>query len=389
MSLVLVADDEPAVLEVLTEVVEDLGHDVLRAHDGREALALARAKQPNLVVTDHMMPRLSGVELCRALRKDEQLREVPVILLSAALPREASEASAWLAKPFELDEFESLVKRTLEGVAGAGGGAQAAPGALQGLAPKIAPQETPPDRFIHWIAHEMKTPLAAARANMQLLERRLSQTGGVAVGESAHYRAVMGQLEKMEQTINALMDAGRLSEGRLTLALETCDMREPVRQAVEPLRELHPDFQIDLLLPEGPLRAEVDPERIRQVVGNLVTNAIRYGAPPKHVRVSLSAADGQPQVRVQDFGQGISYERQKDLFARFRAPEEGRGKGHGVGLFLASELTRLHGGKLEVDSQPGQGATFTLVLPPNEGRDRPRPPFGSGRRGPNLALLPS
>ena len=140
MSLVLVADDEPAVLEVLTEVVEDLGHDVLRAHDGREALALARAQQPSLVVTDHMMPRLSGVELCRALRKDERLREVPVILLSAALPPEASEASAWLAKPFELDEFESLVKRTLEGAVRAGG-AQAAPGALQGLATK-RPQET-------------------------------------------------------------------------------------------------------------------------------------------------------------------------------------------------------------------------------------------------------
>ena len=60
MSLVLVADDEPAVLEVLSQVVEDLGHDVLRARDGEEALGLARAARPQLVVTDHMMPRLSG-----------------------------------------------------------------------------------------------------------------------------------------------------------------------------------------------------------------------------------------------------------------------------------------------------------------------------------------
>src|SRR5688572_22263573 len=113
MSLVLVADDEPAVLEVLSEVVEDLGHEVLRAHDGREALSLARARVPNLVVTDHMMPKLSGLELCRQLRGDERLRDVPVIVLSAALPEGAPEASAFLSKPFELSEFERLVVEVL------------------------------------------------------------------------------------------------------------------------------------------------------------------------------------------------------------------------------------------------------------------------------------
>ncbi|MHB8874300.1 MAG: response regulator [Myxococcaceae bacterium] len=111
MSLVLVADDEAAVLEVLSEVVEDLGHEVVQARDGREALALARARIPALVVTDHLMPVLSGVELCKLLRKDERLKSVPVILLSAAPPKGLVEGCTFLSKPFELVDFEAMVKQ--------------------------------------------------------------------------------------------------------------------------------------------------------------------------------------------------------------------------------------------------------------------------------------
>jgi len=113
MSLVLVADDEPAVLEVLSQVVEDMGHEVLQARDGEEALGLARDKRPQLVVTDHMMPRLSGLELCRRMRGDEELKHTPVILLSAVLPHGAPEASAFLHKPFEITDFEALIRQSL------------------------------------------------------------------------------------------------------------------------------------------------------------------------------------------------------------------------------------------------------------------------------------
>jgi CheY-like chemotaxis protein len=113
MSLVLVADDEPAVLEVLSQVVEDLGHDVLRAKDGEEAFELARARRPHLVVTDYLMPKLSGLELCRRMRRDEILREVPVILLSGVLQQRVPEVSAFLYKPFEINDFETLVHEKL------------------------------------------------------------------------------------------------------------------------------------------------------------------------------------------------------------------------------------------------------------------------------------
>lgn len=161
MSVVLVADDEPAVLDALSQVVEDLGHQVVRAHDGKEALQLARAQKPHLVVTDHMMPRLSGLDLVRQLREDDGLRDVPVLLLSAALPLGASsEARAFLPKPFELSEFEDLVSTLLAESKAAG---------VQAGVASSEPPTTDGER-VQWLTHQLASPLAQLRERLGLLQ---------------------------------------------------------------------------------------------------------------------------------------------------------------------------------------------------------------------------
>ncbi|MGA9524792.1 MAG: ATP-binding protein [Myxococcaceae bacterium] len=355
MSLVLVADDEPAVLEVLTEVIEDLGHDVVRAHDGREALQLARAQRPGLVVTDHMMPRLSGVELCRALRTDVVLNSVPVILLSAAIPPEAVEAHAWLSKPFELDEFEALVKRTLDGVKASSASVPAVP------PPPRPSAQDPAQELIHWVAHEMKTPLAAARMNLQLFDRKLSASGQEI--NPQHVRSVSRQLDAMEHIVNALIDAARLSEGQLAISRGRQDLASLLKDVVEHWQEDHPEIAFDVVAPPGQVPAMVDPERMEQILGNLLANAVRHGAPSRHVRIELTRQDSQADVSVQDFGPGILPSMQRTLFQRFPGPATGRTRRPGLGLYIAHELARLHDGKLSVRSVPGNGATFTLSLP--------------------------
>ena len=357
MSLVLVADDEPAVLEVLTEVVEDLGHEVVRAHDGREALQIARAQRPQLVVTDHMMPRLSGVELCRAMRNDEALSQVPVILLSAALPPEATEAYAYLAKPFELDEFEALVKRTLDGLE-----VPTIPAPIHRVTPVEKHAEgAPSEELVHWVAHELKTPLSAAKVNLQLLERRIFQAGHAP--ERHQFTAISRQLEMMELLVDSLLDSSRIAEGQLSLNLEEGDLRGLIQTVVGEWRELHPDFQFELVLPESPVKLRMDSPRMTQILSNLIANAVKFGAPPKQVRIALEEEAGRAKLHVQDFGPGIPSAQQKTIFQRFRPAEEGRGKGHGQGLYLASELARLHGGEVTVKSALGQGATFSVTLP--------------------------
>jgi len=113
MSTILLVDDEPELLDLYTEVLELMDHRVLRAHDGREALEIAHERRPDLVVTDWQMPRMSGVELCQRLVQDEELRDVPIIMHSAATDPHAPGVKAFLSKCSELSEFEEVVNQTL------------------------------------------------------------------------------------------------------------------------------------------------------------------------------------------------------------------------------------------------------------------------------------
>src|SRR5438067_12934228 len=102
MMSVLVVDDEEGLLEVIADVIAALGYVPVTAHDGAEALARAHEHRPDLILSDHMMPRLTGMELLRQVRADAVLRDVPFILMSAATPNGADQATQFLSKPVDL-----------------------------------------------------------------------------------------------------------------------------------------------------------------------------------------------------------------------------------------------------------------------------------------------
>jgi two-component system, sensor histidine kinase and response regulator len=335
MSLVLVADDEPAVLEVLTEVVEDLGHQVVRAHDGKEALALARAQRPNLVVTDHMMPRLSGLELCRAMRGDQVLRDVPVILLSAALPTDTSGANACLAKPFELEEFETMVRRALEEAR-----VEDLPiAALQAVfEPLPAPGPRPPEELLRWLAHQLKTPLAAAKAHVQLLDRRLKDR--VRPDERAQFAQVAHQLDGLDALIEAALGVGSLAEPR-GLKFARADLGRLVKTAAGSFRKQHPEQPVALAVPAAPVFAQVDAPRLRQLL-HLLFSAAGVGPGPLELRL--------------EGGDRLCLEVSSPSYAS-ASPSAASA----LGVSIAGELARLHGGALTVE-QNGR-TRYVLTLP--------------------------
>jgi CheY-like chemotaxis protein len=117
MSTILLVDDEVEVLDVYSEILEMMGHDVIRAHDGAQALELARQRRPDLVVTDWMMPRMNGVELCGALTGAREFQGLPIIMQSASGNPHVAGVLAFLPKSGELEQFEKVVTRTLAAAA--------------------------------------------------------------------------------------------------------------------------------------------------------------------------------------------------------------------------------------------------------------------------------
>lgn len=357
MSLVLIAEDEEAMLDIFAQVVEDLGHRVLRAHNGEEALVLARTEPPDLVVSDHMMPRRTGVELLRTLRADSRLKTVPFLLLSAARPRGLEEADVFLSKPVELDAFEEAVCKVLRESASA----EPRPEARSPAAHAERASGTTREEMLNWVAHEIKTPLSSARLNAQLLLRRLGDTGSSE--ERQRTETILRQLDRMNGLVTSILDAARLSEGKVALKREPGDLAAFLLDVVNDWRELQPQVDFTLRGTEQRLVASFDGERVRYIVNNLLSNAVKYGGASRRVDVELTPTPGLALVQVRDWGVGIPAAELPNIFERFHRAELAGGQGHGLGLYIASALARLHGGSLGVQSALGEGSTFTLRLP--------------------------
>ncbi|MCO5169971.1 MAG: hybrid sensor histidine kinase/response regulator [Planctomycetes bacterium] len=360
MSTVLIAEDEEALLSILAEVVAGLGHRVLRAADGEDALTLARAQPPDLVITDDMMPRRTGTELLRALRDEPGLAGVPVILLSAARPRAAGHVWRFLSKPLRLAELEAAVTEAV-------GVAAAAPAGPVAATPEPGPA-LDLDETVNWLAHELKSPISSAQLVAQVLLRRLAPE---AEQERRAVEVILRQLDRVGRFVSETLDAARLREGRLELDLAPLALGPWLEGQAGEWRRQHPGLELSLSLAPEPVTVRADPARLGQLLGGLVANACVHGRSPAaspdalatRVDVRLELAPGLARVHVRDHGPGIPADEMPRVFQRFhRAPGGGPG-GHGLGLFIAAGLARLHGGHLDVRSELGAGATFTLALP--------------------------
>ena len=357
MKVVLVVDDEEALLEVFASVVTDLGHTVVCAHAGDEALGLAQAHQPDLIISDHMMPGLTGVELLRSVRKDERLASTPFILVSAALPQGADEANAYLAKPVSLETFERVVQEGLLS-------SQERPERPVGMPLTQAPETAlnlARAEMMSWVAHEIKTPISSARLNVELMLRHLS--GDAADAQRRRGTVVLQQLDRMATLVSSVLEASQLSDGRLKLQREPCELKSFLQGVVRYWRDTRPEVEFILELPSEALTIQADPERIRQILNNLVSNAVKYGGTSARVILTMELSPGRAAISVTDHGQGMDASELPRIFDRFHRAEGSTGQGHGLGLYIASALAQLHGGSLQVRSQRGEGSTFTLSLP--------------------------
>jgi signal transduction histidine kinase len=227
------------------------------------------------------------------------------------------------------------------------------------------------DEFLSAAAHELRTPLAAMKLQIQSLQRDL---GRAQPGEDNSARlgtkaaAVARQVQRLEVLVTDLLDLSRLTAGKLALRLEEFDLLELIGEVRERVGdELARVGSTISVQAQGPIRGQWDRARLDQVLSNFLSNAIKYGrGGPIDI---LAIADG-PRVRlaVRDRGIGIPLEDQARIFERFERAATGRNySGFGVGLWICKQIVDALGGVIRVESQPGQGSTFEVILPSRPG----------------------
>jgi PAS domain S-box-containing protein len=217
--------------------------------------------------------------------------------------------------------------------------------------------------FVATISHELRTPMTAVYGAAETLLRR----GPDLAPEQR--KALIGMIAKqaarLSQITEDILLTTRLDRGELTVERDPVDVGEVVRSAVHTMRlQVSNETSIEVEIADGIGTASGDSDRIQQVLVNLIDNAAKYGGSP--VRVSADSTNGHVRIAVSDSGPGIAAADRERIFEKFyrAGPQLTRSPGGtGLGLYISRELARRMGGRLDVASGPGQGATFVVELP--------------------------
>jgi signal transduction histidine kinase len=223
--------------------------------------------------------------------------------------------------------------------------------------------------FVSAVSHEFRTPLTSLRHLTELLE------DGVVTGEKArgeYYALLSQETRRLHRLVEGLLNFARMETGRYQFRFERTDPAQLATDVVEEFRResLADGFVIDAEAPAG-MSCPIDRESLALAIWNLLENAVKYSGRCRTIRVAVEQRNDRAAISVRDGGLGIEPRERKAIFKKFVRGDSARvadTKGTGLGLALVRRIVQGHGGAIEVESEPGKGSTFTIVLPTDRGR---------------------
>ncbi|HJR77178.1 MAG TPA: ATP-binding protein [Nitrospiraceae bacterium] len=375
--LILIADDNADMRAYLVRLLAD-EYRVISAYDGADALEKTRRAAPSLVVTDIMMPVMSGHDLLKAIRCDDALRTIPVILLTARAGTEARveslEAGAddYVSKPFNEEELHARIKNQLrihrqeQELEAKATQLQELYSQLEGTNAELRKLSLRKSELVSIVSHDLRTPLAAIDG---FVENLMDEIAGPLTDKQRRYLdRIKNNIGRLVRMINDLLDLSKIEAGTLRLELKPFAIAELVETVAENLRGLAKKKGISLpgISVEKSLLIRGDPDRLTQVLTNLIQNACKFTPAGGEVRLEVMTDEpGFASVCVADTGCGIPLAEAARVFEKFYrgTASHGEARGAGLGLAIAKHLVELHQGRIWVDSTPGQGSRFCFTIP--------------------------
>lgn len=357
---VLVVDDSPQYLEILSTFLESRGHSVRVAGDGAEALSLADKRAPDLVLLDVNMPGLDGYEVCRLLRERWPTEQMPVLFLSSLQDTQDkvkafhSGGVDFVPKSVHMEEVVARVETHLE--------LKHRTAALEAANQQLRTVEESRRRFITSMVHDIKNPLTPVLKNTEwLLTQPHADEEVVEVVRDTHVAA-----NHLHRMVLSLLDLARSAEWQM----------QPQRARVQVLPWLEETLSLTRLqLRSCPERlrvraddgnADFDPALMSRVLQNTIDNALKYSPRSQPVDVDASVVDGGLRLVVEDRGRGIKPEDRERIFAAWTRVDEKdphARASHGIGLAFCRQAVEAHGGEMTVEDASPQGARFLITLP--------------------------
>lgn len=376
--MVLLVEDEPELSKVVGKLLDEAGYRHVTIADHNEIAASVERWQPQCVILDSE-PRANGRG--RSWADAAAIRRahpgLPVLMFTAD-ERSMAEARAGTSarskaanfagvmdKPFLVIEFLATLKYVVETPHASAVEPSAAADAIT-VFPAVgggAAAEWAPTDFFSTAVHELRTPLTSLLGQAQLALRYVESDPVRSRGAIEH---TIEQARRMNRLIGDLLDHARVSVGALSLEVVTFDLGLAIAVAI-PQYEHEDNPRITFQPPPEPVKVRGDPDRITQIIGNLLDNAIKYSPAGSPIAVSLAVVGNEAVMRVEDQGVGVPDDERDRIFAPFYRTARTRDlPGTGLGLHISRRLAESHHGRLWLEQGTDTGSTFSLALPTAE-----------------------
>ncbi|ALE91015.1 hybrid sensor histidine kinase/response regulator [Pseudomonas versuta] len=383
----LIVDDLPENLLALEALIKREDRTVYKALSADEALSLLLQHEFAMAILDVQMPGMNGFELAELMRGTEKTKSIPIVFVSAA-GREMnyafkgyeSGAVDFLHKPLDIHAVKSKVnvfvdlyrqrkevRQQVEALEHSRREQEVLLAQLQVTQVELEHAVRMRDDFMSIVSHEVRTPLNGLILETQLRKMHLARDNAAAFTldkMKAMVERDERQIQSLIRLIEDMLDVSRIRTGKLSIRPSRFDLSVAVGNLLESFAAQVSAAQSSVNYRAGqPVIGQWDEFRIEQVVSNLLTNALRYGA-KKPIDVSVYAQGDQAVIEVTDQGIGISEKNQQRIFQQFeRVAGSHVVTGLGLGLFISEQIVAAHNGQITVRSTLGEGAMFRVCLP--------------------------
>ncbi len=346
---VLIVDDSEGNLDLLEAIVEQPGVKTIRAGSGQEALQLAKHHDFALAVLDVNMPGMNGFELAERLRAEDKTRGLALLFLTAA-PHD----NRWAFRGFELGAVDFLFKPVEAALI-----RYKVNAFLELHRQRIQIEENLRinEVFVAVMAHDLRNPLSAIVMGADLLARAKDPMQADVASKIKNSARRMGTM--IEQLCD--LSQARLAGG-IRITRQPTDLSAALTHTLQEAELANPGRVFETRIGSD-LRGDWDPDRLEQILSNLIGNAVRHGRPETPIRISTSADEASVTFAIENGGE-VPIEHKEQLFEPFKtmAPTKARRQGLGLGLYIVQQLVEAHGGRIDVSSGDGR-TTFTVALP--------------------------
>ena len=351
----LIVDDIPANISVLTNFLKSAGFKVLIAQNGKRAIQKAEYATPDLILLDVMMPEMDGFEACRILKSQDSTKEIPIIFMTALADTVDKikgfelGAADYITKPIQHEEVLARVNAHLN---------------IYKLQQHLQVCNLQLDAFSRTVAHDLKNPLNTVVGYADELAEICSEDDLLNADLRSQLDLVAKAGHKMEDIINSLLLFARTTKDEL-VDKQPLDMFEIFQQIQERLVYAIEDSKAEIIIPDNFPEITSYAPWVEEILANYISNGLKYGGSPPKIELGADILEDDNMICfwVQDNGQGLSEEAQAKLFTPFTRLHQERAEGHGLGLSIVQQIVERLDGKAGVNSEIGRGSRFYFTLP--------------------------